>query len=81
LPKKRPGPFPGLRGTVAGAGQQHRKARLAATGKTSSAPSLRPSQLRCAVVVLSDQSIFDGSSRSASSRSAYSVIRKRRPPR
>ena len=40
------------------------------TGKTSSAPSLRPSQFRCVVVVLSDQSIFDLSSRSASSRSA-----------
>ena len=47
-----------------------------ASGKSSSAPSERPSQFRCAVVVLSDQSIFDPSSRSVSSRSAYSVIRK-----
>src|SRR6185312_13001022 len=45
-------------------------------GNSSSAPSDRPSQLRWAVVVESDQSIFDLSSRSASSRSAYSVIRK-----
>ncbi len=47
-----------------------------ASGNSSSAPSDRPSQLRCAVVVVSDQSIFDLSSRSASSRGAYSVIRK-----
>src|SRR5262245_39069558 len=45
-------------------------------GNSISAPSDRPSQLRCAVVVESDQSILDLSSRLASSRSAYSVIRK-----
>jgi hypothetical protein len=38
--------------------------------KTISAPSERPNQLRCAKVVLSDQSIFDLSSRFASNRSA-----------
>ena len=49
---------------------------MTAVEKTISAPSERPSQFRCASVVLSDQSIFDLSSRLASSRSAYSVIRK-----
>ena len=38
--------------------------------KSISAPVLRPTQLRCAAVVLADQSIFDRSSRLASSRSA-----------
>src|SRR5215813_1137868 len=44
-----------------------------ATGNAISAPSERPSQFRCAVRVVSDQSIV---SRFLSSRSAYSVIRK-----
>jgi hypothetical protein len=35
-----------------------------------SAPALFPIQLRCAIVVDADQSIFDGSSRLASNRSA-----------
>ena len=47
-----------------------------AIGKSISAPSDRPSQLRWAVTVVSDQSILVLSSRSLSSRSAYSVIRK-----
>ena len=42
----------------------------AVAANSISAPSLRPIQLRCAVAVVSDQSIFDGSSRWASSRSA-----------
>ena len=44
-----------------------------ATGKRSLAPSLRPIQLRCAVLVVSDQSIV---SRLWSRRSAESLMRK-----
>jgi hypothetical protein len=42
----------------------------ASVANSISAPSLRPIQLRWAVVVEADQSILSGSSRLASSRSA-----------
>ena len=47
-------------------------AAVPATGKLIIAPSLRPIQFRCIVLIGSGQS---SGSRSASSRSAYAVIR------
>ncbi len=56
--------------TVSGRVVNTRMASPPSTAKSSSAPSERPIQFRCAVVVVSDQSIFVRSSRFASSRSA-----------
>jgi len=62
-----------LRGDEATGDEATGRLSRVTTGNAISAPSDRPIQLRCAVRVVSDQSIV---SRFFSSRSAYSVIRK-----